>query len=80
MGSISPYIGIFSFLREVGRLHRLVELKLSTNSLVDEIPSNISACSKVRVVDLSSNQLVGEIPVAFGRLSNLKRVSLYKNI
>ena len=61
-GTISPYIGNLSFLkelhlqnnsfsgilpREIGRLHRLQLLLLRNNSIGGQIPSNISSCSNL---------------------------------
>ncbi|TYH00342.1 hypothetical protein ES288_A10G268000v1 [Gossypium darwinii] len=86
-GSLSPYIGNLSFLREfdlvdnsfynqipqeIGGLRRLEALHLGNNSISGEIPSNLSACSKLILVDMSGNQLTGEIPSLLGLLSNLK--------
>ncbi|TYI62703.1 hypothetical protein E1A91_D10G265800v1 [Gossypium mustelinum] len=90
-GSLSPYIGILSFLREldlagnsfynqiprkIGALRRLGALDLSNNSINGEIPSNLSACSKLILVDMS---LTGEIPSLLGLLSNLKNLVFFNN-
>ncbi|TYH74832.1 hypothetical protein ES332_D05G430600v1 [Gossypium tomentosum] len=93
-GSLSPYIGNLSFLKElnlvgnnfynqipqeIGYLRRLETLELINNSISGEIPSNLSACSKLAIVDMRGNQLTGEIPASLGLLSNLKLLRLSNN-
>ncbi|XP_039067515.1 putative receptor-like protein kinase At3g47110 [Hibiscus syriacus] len=93
-GSLSPYIGNLSFLRElslvgnnfyneipseIGRLKRLETLELANNSISGGIPSNLSACSKLTFVDMRGNQLTGEIPTSLGLLPNLKALSFRNN-
>ncbi|KAE8663515.1 hypothetical protein F3Y22_tig00112949pilonHSYRG00010 [Hibiscus syriacus] len=86
-GSLSPYIGNLSFLKElkladnsfynqipqeIGRLRRLETIQLTNNSISGEIPSNLSACSKLTIFRMRGNLLTGEIPAFLGHLSNLK--------
>ncbi|XP_039038926.1 LRR receptor-like serine/threonine-protein kinase EFR [Hibiscus syriacus] len=93
-GSLSPYIGNLSFLRElrlvgtnfynqipqeIGRLRRLEVLDLTNNSISGKIPSNLSSCSKLTVFDMGGNQLTGEIPTWLGLLSNLRVLGFYRN-
>ncbi|KAH9733933.1 LRRNT 2 domain-containing protein [Citrus sinensis] len=91
-GSLSPYIGNLSFLREInlenntiqgeiprefGRLLRLEALFLSNNSLAGKIPANLS--SRLTVLALPYNKLVGRIPFEFVSLCKLKRLALHRN-
>ncbi|KAL1121814.1 hypothetical protein V6Z11_D01G259200 [Gossypium hirsutum] len=93
-GSLSPYVGNMSFLRElklqgnrfyskipqeIGRLRRPQILDLTNNSISGEIPSNLSACSKLIVVYMGGNQLAGEIPALLGHLSQVKFLSFRNN-
>ncbi|XP_021647014.2 probable LRR receptor-like serine/threonine-protein kinase At3g47570 isoform X2 [Hevea brasiliensis] len=94
VGSLSPYIGNMSFLRElrlqnnslrgeispeIGRLFRLQFLHLGNNSFEGEIPSNLSYCSNLEILRVSYNKLVGNIPVELGTLSKLRRFSIQDN-
>ncbi|XVF83915.1 hypothetical protein PTKIN_Ptkin16aG0532300 [Pterospermum kingtungense] len=58
---------------------QLEALAVSGNSKGGEIPSNISACSKLTHLYISHNLLVGEIPASLGHLSNLKELSFENN-
>ncbi|TYG71945.1 hypothetical protein ES288_D05G440000v1 [Gossypium darwinii] len=93
-GSLSPYIGNLSFLKElnlagnsfynkipqdIDRIRRLETLNLTNNSFSGEIPSNLSACSKLTFVYARGNQLSGEIPSVLGFLSNLKVLNFGNN-
>ncbi|XP_031264232.1 probable LRR receptor-like serine/threonine-protein kinase At3g47570 [Pistacia vera] len=93
-GSLTPYIGNLSFLRdielynnsiqgeipnEIGRLQRLESLMLQNNSLVGEIPANLSRCSRLAFLYLGRNNLAGKIPSELVSLYNLKEVTLHYN-
>ncbi|KAE8669260.1 hypothetical protein F3Y22_tig00112249pilonHSYRG00138 [Hibiscus syriacus] len=87
-GSLSPYIGNLSFLREsrlvgtnfynqipleIGGLRRLERLQLTDNSISGEIPSNLSACSKLTLIDMrAGNAISGVVPVTMFNLSNMR--------
>ena len=75
-GSLSPYIGNLSFLRELklynnsiqyeipnefSRLFGLKSLLLHNNSLIGEIPANLSHCSRLVELFSGDNKLVGKI-------------------
>ncbi|KAJ9158887.1 hypothetical protein P3X46_024431 [Hevea brasiliensis] len=94
VGSLSPYIGNMSFLRElrlennslrgeispeIGRLFRLQFLHLGNNSFEGEIPSNLSYCSNLKILRVPYNKLVRNIPVELGTLSKLRRFSIEGN-
>ncbi|KAK9189502.1 hypothetical protein WN943_018100 [Citrus x changshan-huyou] len=93
-GSLSPYIGNLSFLREInlmnnsiqgeiprefGRLFRLEALFLSDNDLVGEIPANLSYCSRLTILFLGRNKLMGSIPFEFFSLYKLKQLAMQRN-
>ncbi|CAN0909740.1 Probable LRR receptor-like serine/threonine-protein kinase At3g47570, partial [Linum grandiflorum] len=87
-GSVSPYIGNLSFLKElylvnnsltkqippeIGRLHRLERLLILNNSFSGEIPPALSNCSNLVVFNAANNLLVGSIPSEIGSsLTNLQ--------
>ncbi|XP_071723390.1 uncharacterized protein [Rutidosis leptorrhynchoides] len=94
-GSISPYIGNMSVLRNIylenntfnshipsriGYLCRLKVLSLYNNSIGGSIPSNISSCSALNYLHIHNNNLEGEIPWALGNhLPNLEELFLHTN-
>ncbi|PIA24724.1 hypothetical protein AQUCO_68600001v1, partial [Aquilegia coerulea] len=93
-GTLSPYIGNLSFLRnitltknnfhgeipqEIGRLFRLQFLILNNNSFQGEIPSNITYCSDLIQINLVDNKLSGRIFAGFSSLSKLIQLGLSKN-
>ncbi|KAI5335896.1 hypothetical protein L3X38_026030 [Prunus dulcis] len=93
-GSISPYVGNLSFLKElilsnnsftnemppqIGQMRRLQSLILANNSLSGEIPANISSCFNLIEIHLGGNKLVGKIPNTLGSLSKLEKLGLYKS-
>nr|XP_023892072.1 probable LRR receptor-like serine/threonine-protein kinase At3g47570 [Quercus suber] len=94
VGSLSPYIGNLSFIREiklanniiggkipdeVGRLFRLQLLRLSNNSFQGEIPANLSHCSNLKILRVGFNNLSGSIPKELASLSKLKFLALSTN-
>ncbi|XP_024467598.2 probable LRR receptor-like serine/threonine-protein kinase At3g47570 isoform X7 [Populus trichocarpa] len=93
-GSVSPYIGNLSFLREIylqnnsfsheipaqiGHLHRLQILLLHNNFLTGEIPASISSSYNLVSLKLANNKLIGEIPKEFGSFLKLRNLSLAGN-
>ncbi|KAI3793186.1 hypothetical protein L1987_35801 [Smallanthus sonchifolius] len=94
IGSLSPYLGNMSFLRnitiennqlhgsiprEIGRLHRLQVLSLSNNSLTGEIPTNMSSWPKLSYLNLEFNKLSGKIPNTFTSKLMIILLSFGKN-
>ncbi|XP_058209410.1 probable LRR receptor-like serine/threonine-protein kinase At3g47570 [Rhododendron vialii] len=90
-GSLSPYIGNLSFLRELslsdnnfigevpielGNLFRLQILNLSLNGLEGTIQTSLSHCSNLMFLNVGGNKLVGEFPKELP-YSMPKLVSLY---
>ncbi|XP_058210582.1 probable LRR receptor-like serine/threonine-protein kinase At3g47570 isoform X2 [Rhododendron vialii] len=91
VGSLSPYIGNLSFLRELslgnntftgaiptelGSLFRLEKLSLTFNGFEGKIPTSLSRCSNLKYLSLTENKLVGEFPKELG--SSMPRlVTLY---
>ena len=86
VGSISPYVGNLSFLRnltlqnnsflfeippEIGRLRKLQYLGLHNNTLSGKIPSNLSGCINLKGLNVGYNFLTREIPAMLGTLSKL---------
>ncbi|XP_057991266.1 putative receptor-like protein kinase At3g47110 isoform X2 [Hevea brasiliensis] len=94
VGTLSPYVGNMSFLREInlynnslqgeipselGRLFRLQVLYLNNNSFEGKIPSNLSECSNIMLLGLAYNKLVGNIPVELVTLSKLRKILIHFN-
>ncbi|KAM4072604.1 hypothetical protein ACB094_11G150600 [Castanea mollissima] len=94
VGSISPYVGNLSFLRnltlqnnsflfeippEIGRLRKLQYLGLHNNTLSGKIPSNLSGCINLKGLNVGYNFLTGEIPAMLGTLSKLWFFAIYYN-
>ncbi|GMY12468.1 probable LRR receptor-like serine/threonine-protein kinase At3g47570 [Fagus crenata] len=94
VGSLSPYIGNLSFIREivlqnntiggkipneVGRLFRLQALRLNNNSLEGEIPANLSYCFNLKLLQVGKNNLSGSIPIELASLSKLEILGFHVN-
>ncbi|XP_037497416.1 putative receptor-like protein kinase At3g47110 isoform X1 [Jatropha curcas] len=94
VGSLSPYIGNMSFLREIslqnntlqgeippelGHLFRLQVLNLGNNSIEGEIPHDLSNCSNLLFLRLSRNKLTGKIPSQLSKLSKLINLYIFYN-
>ncbi|KAK9220987.1 hypothetical protein WN944_009411 [Citrus x changshan-huyou] len=58
----------------------LENLKIQSFPLNGSIPPEISALSKLKVLDLSSNGFTGSIPSEIGNLRNLVHLNISKNI
>ncbi|TYG50671.1 hypothetical protein ES288_D10G193800v1 [Gossypium darwinii] len=78
-GSLSPYIGNLSFLRE---------FSLAGNNFYNQIPREIDRLRRLEIliltnnsisVEIEGNQLTGEIPTFLGLLSNFKYLSFAYN-
>nr|GEX07247.1 protein kinase-like domain-containing protein [Tanacetum cinerariifolium] len=93
-GSLSPYVGNLSFLRELvllnnsldrtiphelGRLSRLRLLVFQGNKFNGSISANLSSCFNLRELRLSRNELVGSIPKELRNLSFLRELVLVNN-
>lgn len=58
----------------------LVELDLSTNQVSGMVPSGLSECSSMKLLDISSNRFSGELPIGiFMEMSSLKKLVLSFN-
>ncbi|GKV21207.1 hypothetical protein SLEP1_g31203 [Rubroshorea leprosula] len=94
VGSLSPFIGNFSFLREIrlsnnsfhgdippeiGRLFRLEVLYLNNNSFEGKLPLNLSHCSNLNVLSIGKNKLAGKLPMEFASMSKLTDLSIHEN-
>ncbi|KAJ9184964.1 hypothetical protein P3X46_004648 [Hevea brasiliensis] len=94
VGSLSPYLGNMSFLKEIrlqnntlqgeipqdlGNLFRLQVLRLENNSFEGQIPANLSQCSGLLDLRLSRNKLAGQVPVELATLSKLISLSISHN-
>ena len=94
VGSLSPYIGNLSFLRElnllnnsiqgeipreIGRLFRLTYLNLGRNKFVGKIPMELESLKNLNALGLHFNGLTGGIPHFLGNLSSLEALSISYN-
>ncbi|KAJ3708302.1 hypothetical protein LUZ61_012007 [Rhynchospora tenuis] len=94
VGSISPYIGNFSYLRSIdlgdnklygiipssiGYLHRLQHLRLNENFLSGKFPANLVNCFQLVNINISYNQFSGKLPSWLGHLRKLKLLALSHN-
>ncbi|KAG8480714.1 hypothetical protein CXB51_025408 [Gossypium anomalum] len=61
------------------RYHLIAKLNLPSNHLIDEIPKELGALTKLSRFSLSGNQLSGKIPFGIGLLSNLQQLNLASN-
>ena len=60
-------------------IHRTAEGQVVGLGLSGEIPPELGALSRLRILDLSRNQLTGEIPAQLGNLSHLESLNLFGN-
>ena len=58
---------------------RVIELELSFNGLIGQLPAQLGNLSGLTRLDLSGNQLSGEIPAELGNLSHLEDLNLWSN-
>ncbi|KAL2501022.1 putative LRR receptor-like serine/threonine-protein kinase [Forsythia ovata] len=60
-------------------LPRIKSIRLSSNELDGEIPSNLSECSQLQLLSLSYNKFRGSIPSEIGRIRTLQILYLGSN-
>ena len=58
---------------------RVTSLRLSSNGLTGEIPTELGYLSRLQSLDLRKNQLTGETPTELGNLSKLQFLSISSN-
>ncbi|KAJ3708313.1 hypothetical protein LUZ61_012018 [Rhynchospora tenuis] len=94
VGSISPYIGNFSYLRSIdlhenklygsipssiGHLRHLQQVRLSNNGLGGLFPANLDNCSQLLALSLFHNQFSGKLPSGLGYFRKLEFLDLSYN-
>ncbi|GFP86557.1 serine/threonine-protein kinase bri1-like 2 [Phtheirospermum japonicum] len=57
----------------------LEELRAPDNSLFGQIPSQLSKCSQLKIIDFSLNYINGSIPAELGNLQNLEQLIAWYN-
>ena len=58
---------------------RVIEIRLNTNRLIDNIPAELGSLAKLERLFLDNNKLTGSIPVEFGNLTELEELFLSSN-
>ena len=57
----------------------VTRLRLSSNNLINEIPSNLGNLANLEALSMELNQLTGNIPIELGNLKSLKWLILHDN-
>jgi Leucine-rich repeat (LRR) protein len=56
------------FPKELGNLHSLIQLSISSNQLLREVPVQIALLPELTILELSTNNLSGFISEQFGTI------------
>ena len=75
---INEWAGVSSFIGLDG-LVQFLDVELSANNLMGEIPSSIGSIRRLRTLDLSGNNLTGAIPPSIGSFLRLRTLDLSDN-